>query len=81
MRISVGLLTEKSTSRETCSYSHVSLGVRNWSRVPKLSGNGGQMPQTRTEDEGPITAPFCVESGRNGVAEVAGGLKNIKIYK
>jgi hypothetical protein len=63
----------------TDTHSPAGLGARNWSRVPKVSENGGQKQRTRTEDEGPITAPFYVENGRNGVAVVAGGLKYIKI--
>jgi hypothetical protein len=81
MKTSVGIRTENKTRRKSYGYSHASPGARNLSRVPKLNGNGGQKPRTRTEDEGPITAPFCVENGRNGVAMVAGGLKHIEIYK
>ena len=58
------------------SYSPASQGARNWSRVPKWDENGGQMLQIRTEDEGPIIAPFYVENGRNGVSGVPGGLKH-----
>jgi hypothetical protein len=39
------------------------------------------MLQIRTEDEGPIIAPFCVENGRNGVSGVPGGLKHNKRIK
>lgn len=34
------------------------------------------MLQIRTEDEGPIIAPFYVENGRNDVSGVPGGLKH-----
>jgi hypothetical protein len=34
------------------------------------------MLQIRTEDEGPIIAPFYVENGRNGVSGEPGGLKH-----
>jgi hypothetical protein len=37
------------------------------------------MLRIRTEDEGPITAPFYVENGRNGVWEVPGGLKHKQV--
>jgi hypothetical protein len=63
------------------THSPAGLDARNWSHVPTVNENGGQMQRTRTEDEGPITTPFYVENVRNGVAVVAGGLKYIKINK
>jgi hypothetical protein len=59
----------------TTEHSPVGLEAQNWSRVPTANENSGQMQKTRTEDEGPITAPFCVGNGRNGVSVADGALK------
>lgn len=49
--------------------------------MPGADGNVDQTQKIRTEDEGPITAPFYVGNGRNGVVGVVGGLKHININK